>query len=84
MSVRFEWQFDEDEHLVGERSGGFDKDGKDRLRAVLPRIWRIVGLFRERYESARTRGECLTTSQRRLHAALARTRPWLCPRGRRE
>jgi hypothetical protein len=85
MNVQFEWRFDEDERLSGgERSGDPGRGGRNPLRDVLRKVCRVAVLCRKGISSKKADGLYLSARQRRLHSALARTRPWLCPYGRRE
>jgi len=71
MSIRFEWHFDDEEG---------QKTEKEAARATRLSSWiaSLLARVRARFER-RPLAMGLTASQRRLHAALARTRPWLCP-----
>jgi hypothetical protein len=85
MGVQFEWRFDEDERLSGgERSGDPGRGGRISLRAIVRKVRRVAVSFRKRASRKKADDPYLSARQRRLHSALARTRPWLCPYGRRE
>lgn len=85
MGVQFEWRFDEDERLLGgERPGGPGRGRRHPLRAILQKVRRAAASLREHASPKKTDDAYLSVRQRRLHSALARTRPWLCPYGRRE
>lgn len=75
MSIEFEWSFDDEpETDYGQLYE------RDTALIVESSPW-IVSLLMDIRDSLRHRPyrAMLTDSQRRLHAALARTRPWLCP-----
>ena len=73
MNIQFDWRFDEDMENRATDSWG--------ERHSLVRNW-LVGLCnRLRHHPDRIE---LTPRQCRLHAAVARTRPWDCPYGRPE
>ena len=71
MSIRFEWRFDDEEEQKIEKEATHATWLSSWIASLLVRV-------RARFER-RPLVLGLTASQRRLHAALARTRPWLCP-----
>ena len=71
MSIQFEWHFDDGEGPKTEKEATHATRFSSWTASLLARI-------RARFER-RPLVLGLTASQRRLHAALARTRPWLCP-----
>jgi len=85
MGVKFEWRFDEDEHLSGsDRPGQPNDSERRRLQAIRARICSWLQVGDEFSWFRRIDGAGVTQRQHHLRAALARTRPWLGHFGRRE
>jgi hypothetical protein len=83
MKIQFDWRF-EDERKTAAASSQ-DRETRRGSRGERGYFGENYRPFRERAAASKTVYDSgLTRNQRRLHAALARTRPWLCPYGRPE
>ena len=83
MKVQFEWRFDDE--AEGKRKttpAQRSTARKDNSRRPSELVWRYR---RQAQNGVPIKGTVfdvgLTANQRRLHAALARVKPWLCPCG---
>jgi hypothetical protein len=83
VNVQFDWHFDDEKDMVT----GPDRDTVKREKSRQPHS-PYLGYSRaieQRASASRTiYGAGLTRTQRRLHAALARVKPWLCPQAQPE
>jgi hypothetical protein len=78
MKIQFDWHFEDERKTPAASSRDRDKcRGSQRERGYFAEKYRP---FTERAAASKaTYGSVLTRNQCRVHAALARIRPWLCP-----
>jgi len=83
MNVQFDWHFEDDKDIVTGFDQGTAKRRRSRQNRSLYADYSHV--IEQRASASRTvYAAGLTQNQRRLHAALARVKPWLCPQARPE
>lgn len=83
MNVQFDWHFDDEKDMVTGRDRDAVKREKSRQHRSLYRGY-PQAVEQRAFISRTVYGAGLTRNQRRLHAALARIKPWLCPQAQPE
>ncbi len=78
MNIRFDWYFDDGDNGRNVTAREMMRRNPVHVRCYLPQDRKHVSRSGTVYDAG------LTRSQRRLHAALARTKPWHCPHGQPE
>jgi hypothetical protein len=83
MNVQFDWHFNDEEDTVTGLDRDTIKQPKSRMKCS-PYLGYARAIEQRASASRAVYGAGLTRNQRRLHAALARMKPWLCPQARPE
>jgi len=83
MNVQFDWHFDDEKDVVTGAHRDTVKQDKSRQNRG-PYLGYLHAIEQRASASRTVYGAGLTSNQRRLHAALARIKPWLCPQAQPE